>query len=190
MLGCFCVCVWPTLRSRHINSTKRRVIANPFGQNNSVWMSSIFEVLFLFWFVVMSVLSSWGEMDVRVELLVNDVWAAGDDITDFLSVGVNSLIYYIWKNDQFPCPWCKLVPKNENTRKEDKWESSTNGNMRFFYELSRIYVWLYPPIEKIEKSKNVNQLPLMNFQNIFLIDPFLLKRYDLCSQNSDNSLEQ
>ena len=44
---------------------------------------------------------------------------------------------------------------------EDKRESSTNRNMRFFDELLKYYVWLYPPMEKIEKSKNVNQLILM-----------------------------
>ena len=37
------------------------------------WMSSVFEVLFLFWFVVMYLLSSWDEMDVCVELLAYDV---------------------------------------------------------------------------------------------------------------------
>ena len=31
-----------------------------------------------------------------------------------------------------------------------------------------------PPIEKLEKSKNVKQLILMNV-NFFLMDPFLLK---------------
>ena len=47
-----------------------------------------------------------------------------------------------------------------------------------------------PPMEKIENSKNVNQLTLMNVQNIILIDPFLLKEYNLCSPNNESSLEQ
>ena len=47
-------------------------------------------MLILFWFVVMSVLSNWDKMNVRVELLENDVWAAGDDKTGSLSVEVNS----------------------------------------------------------------------------------------------------
>ena len=72
-------------------------------------MSSVLEVLFLSWLVVMSLLSSLDEMYVRVGLLVDDEWAAEDDKTCFLSVGVDILIYYIWKRDQFPCPWCKLV---------------------------------------------------------------------------------
>ena len=45
----------------------------------------------------MSLLSSWDEMDVRVELLADDVWAAEDDKTGFLSVEVNifeSAIFY------------------------------------------------------------------------------------------------
>ena len=52
-------------------------------------MSSVFEVLFLFWFVVMSLLSSWDEMDVPVELLADDVWAAEDDKTGLFNVGMD-----------------------------------------------------------------------------------------------------
>ena len=52
-------------------------------------MSSVFEVLFLFWFVAMYLLSSWYEMDVLVELLADGVWSAEDDKTVFLNVGVN-----------------------------------------------------------------------------------------------------
>ena len=52
-------------------------------------MSSIFEVLFLFWFVVMSLLSRLDEMDVPVKLLADDAWAAEDDKTGFLNVGVD-----------------------------------------------------------------------------------------------------
>ena len=53
-------------------------------------MSSVFEVLFLFWFVVIYLLSSWYAIDVRVKLLADDAWIAEDDIIDFLSVGVDS----------------------------------------------------------------------------------------------------
>ena len=52
-------------------------------------MSSVCEVLFLFWFVVMSLLSRWDDMDGGIELLADDVWAAEDDKTGFLSVGVD-----------------------------------------------------------------------------------------------------
>ena len=52
-------------------------------------ISSVFEVLFLFWFLVMYSLSSWDEMDVHVELLADDVWSAEDDNTGFLSVEVD-----------------------------------------------------------------------------------------------------
>ena len=53
-------------------------------------MPTIFEVLFLFWFVVVSLLSSWYDMDVRVELPADDVWSAEDDKTGFLSVEFDS----------------------------------------------------------------------------------------------------
>ena len=42
-------------------------------------------MLFLFWFVVMSLLSIWDEMNVPVELLADDVWSAEDNITGSLS---------------------------------------------------------------------------------------------------------
>ena len=54
------------------------------------WLSSIFEVLFVFWLLVMYLISSWYETYVCVELLVDDVWEAEDDKTGFLSVGVDS----------------------------------------------------------------------------------------------------
>ena len=53
------------------------------------WMSSVFEVLFLFWLVIMFLLSSLDEMDVHVKLLADYVWSAEDDKTGFLSVGVD-----------------------------------------------------------------------------------------------------
>ena len=52
-------------------------------------MSSVFEVLFLFWLVKMYLLSSWDEMDVCVELLADDVWVADDDKTSFFSVALD-----------------------------------------------------------------------------------------------------
>ena len=47
----------------------------------------------------------------------------------------------------------------------------------------------YPPMEKFEKSKNVNQLILMDVY-FFWIDPFLPREYNLFSQNTEISLEQ
>ena len=46
-----------------------------------------------------------------------------------------------------------------------------------------------PPMEKLEKSKIVNQLILINVQK-YLIDPFLIKEYNLSSQNTESSLEK
>ena len=53
------------------------------------WMSSVFEILFLFWFLLISLLSSWDDMDVPVELLSDDSWAAEYDKTGLLNVGVD-----------------------------------------------------------------------------------------------------
>ena len=52
-------------------------------------MSYLFEVLFLFWFVLMSLLSIWVDMYVFVELFADDAWVTEDDKTGFLNVGVD-----------------------------------------------------------------------------------------------------
>ena len=52
-------------------------------------MSSVCEVLFLFSFVVMYLLSRWDDMDGGIELFADDVWAAEDDKTGFLSFGLD-----------------------------------------------------------------------------------------------------
>ena len=53
-------------------------------------MSSVCEMLFLFWFVVIPLLSRWEDMYGGIELLAEDVWAAEYDKTGFLSVGVDN----------------------------------------------------------------------------------------------------
>ena len=73
------------------------------------WMSSDFEVLLLFLFVVMSLLWSWDEIDVCVKLLTDDVWEVEDDKTGFLSIEVDSFDQLFLENDQFSYPCCKLV---------------------------------------------------------------------------------
>ena len=42
---------------------------------------------FLFWIAVLSSLSKWDEMKVRVRLFADDEWEAEEDKTGFLSVG-------------------------------------------------------------------------------------------------------
>ena len=81
----------------------------------------------------MSLLSSWYEMDFPVELLAYDLWAAENDKTGLLNVGVDSFGKKHIKDDQYPWPWCQLVLKQKNTVNEDNWESWTNEKMRFFW---------------------------------------------------------
>ena len=81
-------------------------------------MSYVFEALFLFWFVVMSLLSSLDEMDIRVELLADDVWAAEDDKTGLLSVEVDSFESIIFENRPISLPIVKISTLNW---KYDKW---------------------------------------------------------------------
>ena len=58
----------------------------------------------LVWFVLMSLLSSWDEMDVSAELLADNVWSDEDDKTGFLIFVVDSLDQLYLKNNQFSCP--------------------------------------------------------------------------------------
>ena len=154
------------------------------------WMSYVFEVFFLFWFVVISLLSSWYKMDVPVKLLTDDVWAAEDNNTGFLSVEVDSLESGIFENDCFPYPLCRLVLNNEKMIHEDKWERTTNRNMRIFMNDQNILFDNTQLMNYIEKSKHVKHLILINVQNILLIDTVQPKEYTLFIQNAEISLEQ
>ena len=53
------------------------------------WMSSLFEMLTLSWLEALPLCWSWWDIMVGVKLVVHDVWFAEDDITGFLSVGVD-----------------------------------------------------------------------------------------------------
>ena len=80
--------------------------------------SCVFEVLFLFWFEVMYLLSSWYEMDVLVELLADDIWAAEDDKAYFLSVGVDSFDQWYLKKRPISLT---MVQMSTIKRKDEKW---------------------------------------------------------------------
>ena len=81
-------------------------------------MSSVFEVLLLFWFLVMSVLSSWDEMDVLVELLPDDALAAEYDKTVFFSAEVDTFDWLYLKDRPISLP---MVQVSTIKRNYDKW---------------------------------------------------------------------
>ena len=58
-------------------------------------------------------------MGVPVELLVDDVWAAEDDKTGILSVGVDIFYRLYLKEQPISLP---MVPMRTIKRKYDKWE--------------------------------------------------------------------
>ena len=64
-------------------------------------MSSVFEVLFLFWLVVISLLSSLYEIDIRVELIADDIWEYENDKTGLFGVGVDSFDWLLLKTTNF-----------------------------------------------------------------------------------------
>ena len=57
-------------------------------------------------------------MDVCVELLADDVWAAEDDKTGFLSVGVDIFDQLYFKERPNSLP---MVPRSTIKQKYDKW---------------------------------------------------------------------
>ena len=57
-------------------------------------------------------------MDVRVELIADDVWASEDDKTGFLSVGVDNFDQLYSKEQPISLP---VVPMSTIKRKYDKW---------------------------------------------------------------------
>ena len=80
----------------------------------------------------MSLLSSWDEIDVCVELLADYVYAAEDYKTGLLNVVVD-IFDQLYLKEQI-----------------EIWD--------FFDEGSKYYIWLYPPYGKTRKPNNVNQL--------------------------------
>ena len=72
----------------------------------------------------MSLFSSWDEMDVRVELIADDLWSAEDDKTGFLSFEVDSFDQLYWKERPISLPMVKIGTIKQNMRNEDKRESS------------------------------------------------------------------
>ena len=71
-------------------------------------------MLFLYWLVVMCLLSSLEEMYVCVELLVDDVWEADDDKPGVLSVGADGF------DRLFLYRWPMSLPMVENSNKNRK----------------------------------------------------------------------
>ena len=97
-------------------------------------------------------------MDLLIKLLAYNEWAAEDDKTGFLSVGVDIFDGLYLKERPIYLPMVTMSTKTENMRNEDNRENSINRNMWFFDEWSRYYVWLYPPYGKtrnIEKCQSI-----------------------------------
>ena len=57
----------------------------------------------------MSLLSRWDDMDVGIELLADDVWAAEEDRTGFLSVGVDIFDWFYLKEQPISLPMVTMI---------------------------------------------------------------------------------
>ena len=82
-------------------------------------MLAVFDVLFLFWLVVMYLLSSLDKINVCVELLADDVWESDDDKPIFLSVGVDIFDQLFFYKRPMSLP---MLENSNKYRKYDKWE--------------------------------------------------------------------
>ena len=76
-------------------------------------------MFFLFWLVVMCLLSSLEEIYFCVQLLADYVWESEEDKTGFLSVGADS--FYLLCVQKQPMPFSIVQNSNKNL-KYDKWE--------------------------------------------------------------------
>ena len=64
----------------------------------------------------MSLLSGWDNINVRVELLADDVWTAEDDKTDFFEVDISDQLFL--KKQPIPLPMLQISTIKQ---KYDKW---------------------------------------------------------------------
>ena len=90
-------------------------------------------------------------MDVRVELLAYNVWAADDDKTGFLSVGVDisNRLYLIEGTISFP-----MVPMSTINRKYEKWgqlRKLNKSKCEIFFMNDQNIMFGYTPLKKLEK---------------------------------------
>ena len=95
-------------------------------------------------------------MDVCVELLTDDVWAAEYYKIDFLIVGVDIFDWLHLKERPISLP---MVPMNTikiYMRNEDNWEKSTNRNMRFFWWMIKILYLVIPSYGKNSKNRKMS----------------------------------
>ena len=74
--------------------------------------------MFLFWLVVISLLSSIDEIDVCVELLADGVWEAEEDKIGFFSVGMDFFDQLFLEKQPISLPMVQNITKSQ---KYDKW---------------------------------------------------------------------
>ena len=82
------------------------------------WMSYILEMLFLFWLVVMSLISQWDNRYVCVKLLADDEWASEVDKTGFLIIGMGISHRLYLKERPISLP---VVQSSTIKRQDGKW---------------------------------------------------------------------
>ena len=126
-------------------------------------MSSVFNMLFFFWLVVMCLLSCLDEIDVRVELLADDVWEARDDKLGFLSVGVDSFNQFFLYEQQI--------------EKYDKWI------------LINVPDFLMVSLWKRSKNRKSEKSILMDILK-FLVRPLITLEILIFCPNTESFLEQ
>ena len=132
----------------------------------------------LFLLVVMSLLSSWDEMDICVKLLADDAWGWRwwSGLSWVLEWIVSNRSYFKGRTISL-----SMVKISTIKRKYDKW-----GYVR---KLNKFQNKLMNDQNIINRKMSINKFWWMS-GIIFLIDPFLLREYNLFSQNTEIYIEQ
>ena len=129
-------------------------------------MSSVFEVFFLFLIAELSLLSRWDEILVRVKLFADDVWAAEENKTGLLSVGVDIFDRLNFKERPISLP---IGTISTIKRIYDKWDYVRKLNKieisKFSDEWSKYYVGLSPPYGKTLKNEKYQ---IINFDSCLI----------------------
>ena len=105
-------------------------------------------------------------MNVRVKLLADDVWAAEEDKTGFLSVVVDIYDWLYLKEQPIYFPMATMSSINEYMIKEVMWEKSIKSKYVIILMNDQNIMLDYPP--PMEKIKHSSKLIDWNFSIVWV----------------------
>ena len=164
--NCFVLCnSTDAIGSVVINGVKRGGVDVAWTLWFFLWCYTWVDVIHIWGVVLVLIYSAVFIIKVRwdgfsCQIVCRWCMISEEDKTGFLTVGVDIFDRLYLKEQPIFFPMVKISTIKRRYKNEDKWENSTKTEIwDVFYEWSKFYVWLSPPLEK---SKNVNPLILMN----------------------------